>query len=313
MEGRNDTRQESRVPPAPLPLRFSDWSSLGSPHTRTSPHSVSDREVEQNVNIPNQLNVQSGTVPREETIRANSQEEVIVPPQINQQSEEQNVQMIEMEPNPLNIDVRTERDGIETNRESNVQITQPSGHVIPSIGLGEPMPILNVSTGSENNSDMLRGSHVRTQDLGLQEIPVIPPVDRLISITNRDRRVISENIGIGQNYPCEGTYPQGTSTLNRRDYLEDSSDDNRSYRGRKYPNERGRPLDEGRYPNRERRPPRRGGSQDNGRPQIDMEDPLMEEDPLMMEDHLIEMEDHQAILIKEDPQDLEDLLDQYGQ
>ena len=35
---------------------------------------------------------------REETIRANSQEEVIISPQISQQSEEQNVQMIEMDP-----------------------------------------------------------------------------------------------------------------------------------------------------------------------------------------------------------------------
>ena len=52
--------------------------------------------MEQNVNIPNQLNVQSGTVPREETIRADSQEEVIISPQISQQSEEQSVQMIEM-------------------------------------------------------------------------------------------------------------------------------------------------------------------------------------------------------------------------
>ena len=53
-----------------------------------------------------------------------------------------------------------------------------------------------------------------------------------------------------------------------------------------------------------------------GDPQIDMEDPLMEKDPLMEEDpltmegHLIEMEDHQGTLIEEDPQDLEDLLDQ---
>ena len=59
-----------------------------------------------------------------------------------------------------------------------------------------------------------------------------------------------------------------------------------------------------------------------GYPQIDMEDtlveedslmkegPLMEEDPLMMEGHLIEMEDPQDSLIEEDPQDLEDLLDQ---
>ena len=257
------------------------------------------------------------TVPREETIRANSQEEVIVPPQISQQTEEQNVQMIAMEPNPLNIEVRTQRDGIGTDRESNVPITQPFGNVIPSIGLGESTPIPNVNTESENSSDILRGSHVRTQDLGLWEIPVIPPVDRSTSIPRRDRRVILENVRIVQNYPRDETYPQRTSTLNRRDYLEDSSDDNRSYRGWRYPNERGRPPNEGRYPNRDRRPPRRGGPQDNGRPQIDMkedhlmeEDPWMEEDPLMMEDHLIEMEDPQDALIEEDPQDLEDLLDQ---
>ena len=66
--------------------------------------------------------------------------------------------MIEMEPNPLNIDVRTQRDGIGTAGESNVQITQPSGNVIPSIGLGESTPILNANTESENNSDTLRGS-----------------------------------------------------------------------------------------------------------------------------------------------------------
>ena len=134
------------MPPAPLPLKFSDWSSLESLHTRTSPHSISNRGVEQNVNIPNQLNVQSGIAPREETIRANSQEEVIVSHQISQQSEEQNVQMIEMEPNPLNIEVRTQRDGIGTNREINVPITQPSENLIPPTGLGEPTPILNVST-----------------------------------------------------------------------------------------------------------------------------------------------------------------------
>ena len=110
VEGRNATRQESRIPPDPLPLRFSDWSSLGSPHARTSPHSVPDREVEQNVNIPNQLNVQSGTAPRHETIRASSPEEVIIPPPSNQQVEEQNVHAIVMEPNPLNIEVRTQRD-----------------------------------------------------------------------------------------------------------------------------------------------------------------------------------------------------------
>ena len=41
-----------------------------------------------------------------------------------------------------------------------------------------------------------------------------------------------------------------------------------------------------------------------------VEDHPMEEDPLMMEDHQMETEGPQNALIEEDPQDLEDLLDQ---
>ena len=196
MEGRNNTRQESQMPPTPLPSRFSDWSSLGSPHAR-----YSNREMEKNVNVPNQLNVQSGTVPREETIRATSQEEIIVSPQINQELEEPNVQMIEMEPNPFNIEVRTQRADIGTDRESSIPNIPPnippSGNVIPPNGLGESMPIPNVSIGLENNLETLRDTHVKSPGQGIQEIPVVPPVDRLTSISHRDRRIISENVRMG--------------------------------------------------------------------------------------------------------------------
>ena len=125
MEGRNDTRQEPQgIPPAPLPSRFTDWSSLGSPHVRTSPHGTPNREIEQGASQPDQWTTQSGSMPnREEAARDHSQEEVIIPPRICQQSEEQSAQMIEMEPNPLNIEARTQSDGIRTVRESNVQVT----------------------------------------------------------------------------------------------------------------------------------------------------------------------------------------------
>ena len=101
--------------------------------------------------------------------------------------------------------------------------------MILPIGVGESTPSSNVNMESENNSITSRGSHVKTQEIGLQEIPVISPVERLTS--SRDRRMISENVRIGQNYPHEGTCLPGTSTSNRRDYPEDSSEDNRSYRG----------------------------------------------------------------------------------
>ena len=169
-----------------MPSRFTDWSSLGSPHARTSPHGIPNREMEQSVSQSNLLVVQSGAVPnREEAARDHSQEEVIIPPRICQQSGEHNAQMIEMETNPSNIEVRTQRDGIRTDRESNVQVTRPPVNVIPPTCLGEPIHIPNVNTESENDSETLRGSHVRSQELGLQEIPVIPQVDGPTSIPSR--------------------------------------------------------------------------------------------------------------------------------
>ena len=320
MKERNNTQQESQLPSPPLPSRFSDWSSLVSPHARTIPQSAPDRGVEQNVNIPNQLNVQSGTVARHETIRTNSPGEVIVPPPSNQQVEEETVQVREMESNPLSIEVSMQRDDMGTEGENNIPINQASGNVMPSLSVGDLTPSPNVHMESENNSDTSRGSHVRTQEIGLLEVLVIPPVERAIS--SRNRGVISGNIGIGQNYPCEGIYSQGTSTSNRRNYLDDSSDDNRSYRGQRYPNERGRPPDEGRYPNRDRRPPRRGGSQDDGRPRNghgghssggappDGGGPSDGGGPPDNGGPPDGNGGPQDALIEEDPQDLEDLLDQ---
>ena len=93
MEGRNDTRQEPQgIPPAPSPSegRFTDWSSLGSPHARTSPHGTPNREIEQSANQLDQQATQSGSAPtREEATRDHSQEEVIIPPRICQQPDEE--------------------------------------------------------------------------------------------------------------------------------------------------------------------------------------------------------------------------------
>ena len=104
--------------------------------------------------------------------------------------------------------------------------------------------------------------------------------------------MVTENISSMQYHPHEGIHPQRTSTANRRDSPDDSSDDNRSLRGRGYPNERGRPPEKERYSNNDRRPPRRGGLPNNGRtPDRYGGGPpseggtLMEEDPLMMGDH----------------------------
>ena len=78
--------------------------------------------------------------------------------------------------------------------------------------------------------------------------------------------MVTECIGSLQYHSHERIHPQRTLTTMRRDSLDDSSDDNRSLRGRGYPGERGRPPERESYPNRDKRPPRRGGLPNNGRP-----------------------------------------------
>ena len=179
VEARNDTWQESQLPSTPLPLRFSDWSSLESPRARTIPYSAMDREVEQNVHIPNQLNVQSGTVPKNKISRTTAPEEVIIPPPSSQHIEEQGVHAIELEPNPLNRETRMQRDDVEMNRTDHIPIVQTSENVMSSLSIGDLTPSPNVPMEPENNSDIPRGSHVGTQEINLQEILSIPPVERL--------------------------------------------------------------------------------------------------------------------------------------
>ena len=72
-----------------------------------------------------------------------------------------------MEPNPLNIEVRTQRDDLGMDGENNVPIIQASGNVIPPIGVGDLILSPNVNTESENNSDTSRDSHVRAQEIDL--------------------------------------------------------------------------------------------------------------------------------------------------
>ena len=69
-----------------------------------------------------------------------------------------------------------------------------------------------------------------------------------------------------QHYPHEGIQPQRTSTANRRDSSDNSSNNSRLQRGRGYSNERRRPPERERYPSSDRRPPRRRGLPSNGRP-----------------------------------------------
>ena len=106
------------MPPDPLPSRFSDWSTLDSPCTRTSPHSSPDVRTEQQENMQDPTNVPSAVETRQERNRISSQEGVPVAPQVEQQREEQNVSSTDVVPDPLHIEVETQRYHVDTNREN---------------------------------------------------------------------------------------------------------------------------------------------------------------------------------------------------
>ena len=63
-----------------------------------------------------------------------------------------------------------QRDDIWSTGENNVPTTQASGSVMPPLNVGELIPRLNVHQEPGNTSDTSRGSHVRTQDIHVQEI-----------------------------------------------------------------------------------------------------------------------------------------------
>ena len=156
-------------PKCPLIPYLQDfWIGVVWDHfTQELPLTVLQTGVEQNGNIQNQLNVQSDIVTRQETIRTGSPEEVIISPQTDQQVEDQNVPAMGEGPNPLNIEVRMQREDIGFNEENNAPIAQASGSVMPPLNVGELIPSPNVHPEAGNTSDTSRGSHIRTQDVNV--------------------------------------------------------------------------------------------------------------------------------------------------
>ena len=94
------------MPPEPEPSRFSDWSSLGSPPTRTSPHNAPGIQTGQSDNAQNQLNVSTTGETRLERVEIRNSEGVTISPQTEQLRENQD---IPARPASLNIGTRTQR------------------------------------------------------------------------------------------------------------------------------------------------------------------------------------------------------------
>ena len=196
--------------------------------------------MEQNENTQNQLNVPSAVETRTERVRTSPSEEVDISPQTDQPREDQNVPVV-VEPVPLNIEVGTQRNDVESNEENvnNIPPSQVSRSVRPSLHVDDLLLSRNVPQESSDIYNPSRDSQIRTQDIDIRGISSILPVER--GISSNDRQIMSENRSSIQYYPHEGIHPQRTSTANRRDSSNNSSDDSRLQRGRGYSNERGRP------------------------------------------------------------------------
>ena len=139
-------------------------------------------------------------------------------------------------PAPLNIEVGTQRDDLESNEENanNVPPSQTRS-VRPSLQADDVLLNRDVPRELGTRDDLSRDSHIRTQDINIEGISSIHPVDR--SIPSGDRPIVLENRGIVPSYLHEGIHLQRTSTMNRRDSSDDSSDNGRFYRERRYANE----------------------------------------------------------------------------
>ena len=250
------------------------------------------------------MNAPSAVETRTERVWTSPSEGVDISPQTDQPREYQSVPAV-VGPTTLNIEVRTQRNDVESNEENayNIPPSQMSKSVRPSLLVDDLLLSRNVPQGLSIVYNPPRDSQIRTQDINIGGISSILPVEG--GISSNDRQIVPENRSNIPYYPHEGIHPQRTSTTNRRDSSDHSSDESRLQRGRGYANERGRPQ-------RERERDTQAVTEDlQGEEdypvmedhQIDMEedhlreedylmeeDHLMEEDPLMMEDHLMVME-----------------------
>ena len=179
--GDSPVRQEShRAPPTPPPSEdrlFTHWSSLDSSHVRTSPQNASVREIEQDINQPDNQTTQPGSEPAQIEATGNALSDNVSFPSTHQQLDEIGVRMIDMGTHTSDIEVRPQRDGIRViNSDNDAHASCPLVDVTSPTGVSEqvPVPHINLSI-SGYDPNLLRGSHTRIHDTGIQES--IPQLD----------------------------------------------------------------------------------------------------------------------------------------
>ena len=162
---------------------------------------------------------------------------------------------MDMGTNTSDIEVIPHRDGarvitLDDNAHASLLIIDV---MLPSGG-GDQMAILQINLsiwGYGLNS--LRDSHVGTPAMRAQEISILPQLDGPVSIPMRDPTGgrVSEDTRFAGEYSQGGTYIQGASISQRREYPGESSDDHNINRR---PYRDWRPPERGRYPGQSGRP-----------------------------------------------------------
>ena len=249
-----------RTPTTPTPSEdrfFTNWSSLGSPHVRMPPQSVPVGETGPDINQPANQTTQPGAEPTQIGVMVNDLQDDtnVSPPKCENDGYGDKYIGYKVRPH-------VDRTRASTS-DANAQTSLPLVDVMLPSGGGDQiaMPQINLSIlGYKPKS--LRGSHIRSPDTRAQRSSVIPQLDGPVSLLTRYpiRRRMPEDIRfVGREYSHGGTYIQGASILQRREYPGESSDDNNINRS---PYRDQRPPERGRYPGQSGRPP----DQRNGRP-----------------------------------------------
>ena len=165
-------RELQRTPPTSPQSEdrlFTDWSSLDSPQTRTSPRNVSIRDIEQDGNQPNNQTIQPGSEPAQIEVMGNALHDNETSSSTHQQLNQVGARLIDVGINTSEIEVKSQRDGTEMVKsdEDNVQISCPHVEVVPPMDVNEQVhvPHINLLT-SRYVPKSTRGSCMSTYDIG---------------------------------------------------------------------------------------------------------------------------------------------------
>ena len=165
-------RRESQRAPPTSPCSdhrlFTDWSSLDSPQTRTSPRNVSVRDIEQDGNQPNDQTIQSRLEPAQIEVMGNALCDSETSSSTHQQLNQVGARLIDVGVNTSGVEVRSQRDGAELVEldEDNVWIFCPHVKVMPLTDATEQVhvPHIDLST-SRHVPESTKGSRMSTYDI----------------------------------------------------------------------------------------------------------------------------------------------------